>query len=303
MLLNIMVIRFANILFEPLWNNQYIEQVQISSNETLGVETRGGYYEKSGAIRDMVQSHLLQLLSLITMEKPKDLDSTSIRDEKVKILKQLSKYNKNEIKENVIRGQYDTYREEDRVLNTSDTETFVALKLHVNNNRWKGVPFYIRTGKKMPKKSTEIVIQFKQTENPLYDKEEAKTPNILVIHVQPVEGVYLQFNAKEPGTRHKIIPVQMAFCQNCQVGINSPEAYERLLFDVMRGDATLFARWDEVLYSWEFIDSIIDVWNKAEPNFPNYKSGSYGPETADQLLEKDGKEWINIKEDLWKFSI
>lgn len=293
MLQNIMVIRFANSLFEPLWNNQYIEQIQITSHETLGVENRGNYYEKSGAIRDMVQSHMLQLLSLIAMEKPKSLDHNDIRDEKVKVLKALKKYNEEEIAKNIVRGQYKNYRNEVNVSPSSKIETYVALKLEVNNKRWRNVPFYIRTGKKMPKKATEIVIQFKTHPNLLYSKENLQ-PNYLIIKIQPTEGVYFQFNAKEPGTRKKIIPVQMDFCQNCDIGINSPEAYERLLYDVMLGDSTLFARWDEVYYSWKFIDTIINLWDKVEPIFPNYEEGSLGPIGAMKLLERDDRKWIDI---------
>jgi glucose-6-phosphate 1-dehydrogenase len=302
MLQNIMVIRFANLLFEPLWNNQYIEQVQISSSETLGVEKRGGYYEHSGAIRDMVQSHLLQLMSLIAMDKPDELTPNAIRDKKVKVLQEIKQLTKDDIKNYVIRGQYGAsedkkmiaYRDEERVDPKSTTETYVALKLEVNNKRWNGVPFYIRTGKRMPNKSTEIIIQFKQPHNHLYKDEEQLAPNLLVIHVQPKEGVFFQFNAKEPGTEPQIVPVQMDFCQNCQIGINSPEAYERLLLDVMKGDATLFARWDEVYYSWRFIDTILEAWNNEEPHFPNYASNTHGPKEADELLAKDGKQWINL---------
>jgi len=296
MLQNIMVIRFANTLFEPLWNNTYIEQIQITSSETLGVGSRGGYYEKSGAIRDMVQSHMLQLISLIAMEKPVDLNSKTIRDEKVKVLKALKQYDEHD--QRAIRGQYGGsgevlgYNEEDKVSKDSNTETYVALKLEIQNNRWNGVPFYIRTGKRMPKKTTEIVIEFKQS-NTLYQKENL-SPNMLVIKIQPMEGVFFQFNAKKPGTEPKIIPVQMDFCQNCQIGFNSPEAYERLLFDVMRGDATLFARWDEVEYSWKYVDAIISAWEKNKSIFPNYESGTWGPKEADELLRKDLKSWIVV---------
>lgn len=293
MLQNIMVIRFANSLFEPLWNNKYIEQVQIISDETIGIENRGNYYEKSGAIRDMVQSHMLQLLSLVAMEKPENLDFNAIRDEKVKVLASLKKYSEQDIMQNVVRGQYNSYRNEENVSKYSQTETFVALKLEVNNKRWKNVPFYIRTGKKMPKKSTEVIIQFKPLPNPLYINNNLNL-NMLIIRIQPTEGVYLQFNAKKPGERNTIIPVQMDFCQNCEVGINSPEAYERLLNDVMLGDQTLFARWDEVYYSWKFIDTIIEVWKKCVPIFPNYEEGSFGPVGAIKMLERDGREWINI---------
>lgn len=303
MLQNLLVIRFANILFEPLWNKEYIEQVQLSSSETLGVEKRGGYYERSGAIRDMVQSHMLQLLSLIAMERPQDLSPESIRDQKVRVLKELKLLSHEEIKENVVRGQYGSsedgkyknYRDEERVDPKSDTETFVAMKLEVENERWKGVPFYIRTGKRMPKKSTEVIVQFKETHNNLYKNNDLH-PNLLVIRVQPQEGVFFQFNAKKPGNQDIIVPVQMDFCQNCQIGINTPEAYERLLYDVMKGDQTLFARWDEVYHSWKYIDTILNVWRNEEPSFPNYTSGTYGPKEADELLEKDGKFWINIHE-------
>jgi glucose-6-phosphate 1-dehydrogenase len=301
MLQNIMVIRFANSLFEPIWNNQYIEQVQITSNETLGVETRGQYYETSGAIRDMVQSHLLQLLSLIAMDRPYDLGAESIRDKKVKVLSELRPLAPAEIQSHVVRGQYaasasgdlPSYRDEDRVNDESNTETYVALKVLINNPKWDGVPFYIRTGKRMTTKSTEIVIEFKQPNHQLYRHHDIAS-NRLTIKVQPMEGVQFQFNAKRPGNISEIIPVDMDFCQNCQVGINSPEAYERLLHDVMRGDATLFTRWDEVLHSWKYIDAIIESWKDEATNFPNYLSQTYGPVEADDLLARDGKSWINI---------
>lgn len=295
MLQNIMVIRFANSLFEPVWNKDYIEQVQITSSETIGIGTRGSYYENAGAIRDMVQSHLLQLLSLIAMERPKDLSPNSVRDEKVKVLQKLKPTSKVEIKKNIVRGQYKSYRSEPNVSTTSTTETFVALKLEVDTPRWKNVPFYIRTGKKLPRKAIEIIIQFKQPEKMLYDNL-TSIPNMLIIKVQPQEGVFFVFNAKKPGTKNTIIPVQMDFCQNCDVGINTPEAYERLLLDAFNGDSTLFARWDEVLYSWKFIDAIIESWQDDEVNFPNYEDGTYGPIEANELLAKDGKEWINLED-------
>ncbi|AOY77487.1 glucose-6-phosphate dehydrogenase [Clostridium formicaceticum] len=304
MLQNIMVLRFANMFFEPLWNSKYIDNIQISSSERVGVENRGGYYEKAGAMRDMVQSHMLQLVSLIGMEPPNDLDTESIRNEKVKVLKALKKITQEDVQENTVRGQYGPgqlggesflgYREEERVSVTSDTETYVALRVFIENFRWAGVPFYIRTGKRMPQKSTEIIIQFKSIENILYFKEKILQPNLLVIRIQPREGVFFRFNAKEPGTQQKIIPVQMDFCQNCQLDINSPEAYERLLYDVMRGDSTLFARWDEVEYSWRFVDSILEGWKKQKPVFPNYEAGTWGPKETDLLLQKDKRGWINI---------
>ncbi len=304
MLQNIMVIRFANTLFEPLWNNRFIDHIQITSSETVGVESRGRYYEKAGAIRDMVQNHMLQLLSLVAMEPPNDLDSKSIRDEKVKVLRTLKEIPSENINEYVVRGQYGElrelngelipgYRDEKYVSPNSNTETFMAMKIYVDNFRWAGVPFYIRTGKRMAKKTTEIIIQFKTMRDVLYFKEKELSPNRLVIKVQPKEGTFLQFNAKKPGTYDMINQVHMDYCQNCQVGMNSPEAYERLLIDVIKGDATLFTRWDEVEYSWKFIDSIINAWKEYEPNFPNYDPGTWGPKESDLLLQKDNRFWIN----------
>ena len=304
MLQNLLVIRFANLLFEPLWNRHYIEQIQLSSSETIGVEKRGPYYEQAGAIRDMVQSHMLQMLSLIAMEPPTSLTPEAIRDAKVTVLKQLKRMDRETVRKSVVRGQYGrsldqqllAYREEDRVSPTSNTETYVAMRLEVENDRWRGVPFYIRTGKRMPRKSTEVIIQFKDVHNNLYSHVPNLEPNLLVIRVQPQEGVFLQFNAKKPGNEDIIVPVQMDFCQNCEIGINSPEAYERLLYDVMKGDQTLFARWDEVYESWKFIDTILDVWKEEEPDFPNYPANTYGPKEADELLARDGKKWLNIHE-------
>lgn len=292
MLQNIMVIRFANSLFEPLWNSKYIKEVQITASETVGVESRGGYYESSGAIRDMAQSHLLQLICLIAMEKPISLNPVDIKNEKVHILQSLKDYKYEKVDKYVIRGQYDNYRNEPKVDSNSNTETYVAFKTYVNNERWKDVPFYIRTGKKLPEKTTEIVIKFKEQENSLY--KDVNHPNYLVIKIQPKEGVFFQFNAKEPGTIPKIVPVQMDFCQNCQIGNNSPEAYERLFYDIIRGDLTLFSRWDEVEYSWKFIDKIMEKWNNTQPNFPNYKSGTWGPKEADSLLTNDNTKWITF---------
>lgn len=298
MLQNIMVIRFANAAFEPIWNSEHIDHVQITSSETLGVEERGGYYEKSGALRDMVQNHLLQFLSLIAMDEPRSLDTEDIRDEKVKVLKHIEIYNDNEVKYNVVRGQYSSdennkipaYRQENRIDDESDTETYVALKLNIKNKRWKDVPFYIRTGKRMKKKGVQAIIQFKNKYQDLYDDVSA---NQLAIQIQPKEGVNFKFNAKQPGNGIDIIPVNMDFCQNCIVGYNSQEAYERLLLDVMKGDKTLFTRWDEVMHSWKFIDSINNAWSKEKPNFPNYNAYTFGPKEADELMNRDNREWVN----------
>ncbi|GEA14206.1 MAG: glucose-6-phosphate 1-dehydrogenase [Moorella sp. (in: firmicutes)] len=302
MIQNIMVIRFANTFFEPVWNNKYIDHVQITSAETVGVEDRGGYYDKAGALRDMVQNHLLQLVTLVAMEPPASLATEAIRDEKVKVLRSLRPLDAAAVSRNVIRGQYGAgeidgqtvppYRREKEVAPDSTTETFVALKLFIENFRWAGVPFYLRTGKRLPVKVTEIILQFKSLPDILYFKEYGELrPNLLVIRVQPLEGVYVQLNAKRPGNNNYIVPIRLDFCQNCEVGVNSPEAYERLLYDVMRGDPTLFTRWDEVEAAWRFVDPIAATWTARPPLFPNYAAGQWGPPAAQELLIRDGRHW------------
>ena len=305
MIQNIMVIRFANVIFESLWNNRYIDNIQISSRETVGVENRGGYYETSGALKDMIQNHMLQLVSLIAMEPPATLETENIRDEKVKVLKSIEKVTPEYVLENMVRGQYDkgkvagkevlAYREEEKVYPNSNTETYSAMKLYINNYRWAGVPFYIRSGKRMESKSTEIVIEFKALEKVLYFKEyDYLKPNLLIIRIQPKEGVSFQLNGKRPGVENEIIPVKLNFCQNCQFENDSPEAYERLIFEVIKGDSTLFTRWDEVEYSWRFVDTISEVWHKEAANFPNYEAGTNGPKEAAKLLEKEGHHWWRV---------
>ncbi len=304
MLQNIMVIRFANALFEPLWNNKYINNIQVTSSETIGVENRGGYYDKAGALRDMMQNHMLQLLMLIAMEPPISLDTGAIRDEKVKVLRTLAPMTEDYIRRNVVRGQYGEgfidnrrvvgYRQEERVSPESNTETYMAMKVEIENFRWAGVPFYLRTGKRLPKKITRIVIEFKQLPGILYYKEfNGLEANRLIIEIQPREGVVLKFNGKRPGPVDHIIPVEMDFCQNCAIGAISPDAYERLLYDVMRGDSTLFTRWDEVEHSWAFIDNISNYWLKESVSLPNYAAGTWGPAEADDLLKRDGRYWVN----------
>lgn len=296
MLQNIMVIRFANAIFEHIWNHEHIEQVQISSLETIGVETRGAYYEKAGAMRDMVQSHLLQLLALIAMERPQALNQDAIRSEKVKVIQAIRGFSHEAVHHQVVRGQYRTYRNETNVNPSSTTETFVAMKLMIENQRWQGVPFYIRTGKKMHKKAIEVIIEFKQNKQGLYPNLDL-LPNYLVIKVQPQEGIYFQFNAKRPGTDQTIVPVKMDFCQNCQMGINSPEAYERLLLDVMRHDSTLFTRWDEIESSWTLIDSMIQTFENDAIPLDIYEVQSMGPDSANDLLARDGRHWITLEGD------
>ncbi|HBG01386.1 MAG TPA: glucose-6-phosphate dehydrogenase [Firmicutes bacterium] len=286
---NIMVIRFANTFFEPLWNSRYVDHVQISLAETIGVETRGSYYEQAGALRDMMQNHALQILALIAMEPPVALDTESVRDEKVKVLRSLK------ILENdVVRGQYEGYRQENGVSPNSQTETFVALKTTIDNFRWAGVPFYVRTGKRLPQKYAEIVISFKRLPGVLYFEKEELGPNVLVIRLQPDEGVYLQFNAKSPGTKSLIQPVSMDFCQNCRDGLNSPESYERLLYDVMWGDSTLFTRWDEVEHSWRFVEKIARWWEASHHPLPLYTPNTWGPPASAELLKADERDWLRF---------
>ncbi|HEY5563622.1 MAG TPA: glucose-6-phosphate dehydrogenase [Clostridiaceae bacterium] len=305
MIQNIMILRFSNILFEPLWNNKYIDNIQITSSETVGIESRGSYYESSGALRDMIQNHILQLLTLTAMEPPVNLNTESIRDEKVKILKAMEPITPDYVRNNMVRGQYgggdshgniyNSYREEDKVSPSSSIETYAALKLHVNNFRWAGVPFYIRTGKRLKSKFTGIVIEFKKVPKVLYGETNRDLmPNLLIIKIQPEEGIYLQFNGKEPGSYNNIVPVTMDFCQSCNFLNNSPEAYERLLGDIIKGDSTLFTRWDEVENSWKFVDSIMEIWRSDPVDFPNYESGTNGPSASNELLEKDNRRWWNI---------
>lgn len=305
MIQNIMVLRFTNTLFEPLWNGQYIDNVQISSSEELGIETRGTYYDRAGALRDMVQNHMMQLLTLTAMEPPVKLDYSSIVYEKLRVLRSLQEYTHETISHDIVRGQYTQgtingqrvrgYRQEEGVDPDSNTETFVAMKLALENYRWAGVPFYLRTGKRMPTKSTEIIVEFKKPPEVLFFKDFKLHPNLLVIRIQPKEGVFLRFNAKKPGMVNQIIPVDMDYYQNCDIYGNCPDAYERLILDVMRGDPTLFASWDEVEYSWRIVDNIALAWCKnPESRVIPYPAGHYGPKEADELLARDHREWWNI---------
>jgi glucose-6-phosphate 1-dehydrogenase len=309
MVQNIEVIRFANAIFEPLWNNRFISNIQITSSETLGVEDRGRYYDHSGALRDMVQNHMLQMVALLAMEPPIKLTTDEIRSEKVKVLRALRPISHDEVDQYFVRGQYGRgivkgkevagYREENNVNPNSNTETFVAGKLMIDNFRWAGVPFYIRTGKRMTEKSTKIIVQFKDIPMNLYYRtSETIAPNLLIIHIQPDEGITLHLNAKKSGEIMKTTPIRLDYCNNGIDGINTPEAYEKLLYDCMRGDATNFTHWDEVAASWSFIDPISEVWeNTKAVDFPNYEAGSMGPKTSDELLQKDGFHWWPIHYD------
>ncbi|MCB2357550.1 glucose-6-phosphate dehydrogenase [Clostridium estertheticum] len=306
MIQNILAIRFGNSLFEPLWNSNYIDNIQITSNELIGVENRGAYYENAGILKDMLQNHLLQMLTMIAMEPPVDFDPESIRDEKVKVLRSLRPFTTASLKEDIVRGQYGSgtinevkvggYRQEERVSRESNTDTFIALKTYIDNFRFGGVPIYIRAGKRMDTKSTEIVIQFKKLAGINYYKEfDQIGSNLLVLKIQPEEGFYFQINAKKPGNDFKIEKVELDYCQSCKYLNDSPEAYERLLLEAMRNNSSLFTRWDELEYSWKFIESIEKGYENDVSEYPNYAAGTPGPTGAVDLIEKDGRQWWNTE--------
>jgi len=301
---NILVFRFANGIFEPIWNRRYIDHVQITVAETLGVEQRGGYYDHAGALRDMVPNHILQLVSLTAMEPPISFHADAVRDEQAKILNALQPMAPEDVLTRAVRGQYGegvvdgehvpSYRSEANVAADSHTETFVALKLSLDNWRWADVPFYIRTGKRLPKRVTEIAIQFRRAPFILFRDTpvEHLNPNLLVLHIQPDEGISLRFGAKEPGPVVHVGVVDMDFRYVDYFGSEPSTGYERLLYDCMIGDQTLFQRADMIEAGWTVVQPVLDVWNALPPrNFPNYKGGSTGPKEADELMERDHRKW------------
>ena len=306
---NIMVLRFANAIFEPLWRNRFIDHVEITCAEDLGMEGgRGGYYDKAGALRDMVQNHLLQLLSLIAMEPPVDLSADGVRDAKVNVLRALRPMpTPADVAANVVRAQYTSgtiggeavpgYLGEDRIAADSSTEAYVALRLFIDSWRWAGVPFYIRMGKRLPKKATEISVHFRPPPAVLFNKSpDSDRENVLVIRIQPDEGNSLRMVSKIPGVNLRTESVKMDFRYATSFGKASPEAYERLLLDAMVGDATLFARRDEVETAWSFIDAIEAAWHQSAdaPPLATYSAGSWGPAEADALLARDGRMWRRL---------
>jgi glucose-6-phosphate 1-dehydrogenase len=307
---NLMVLRFANSIFEPIWNSRSIDSIQITCAEHFGMEGgRGGYYDKAGALRDMVQNHLLQLLSLVAMEPPTDLSADGVRDEKVKVLRSLRQWETPElVAANTVRAQYTAghvngkpvvgYREEDRVDPESMTEAYVALRVMVDTWRWSGVPFYVRMGKRLPKKATEISVHFKDAPGVLFSALPGRVPggNVLVIRIQPDEGISLRIISKLPGASLRMEPVKMDFHYASSFGKSSPEAYERLLLDAMAGDATLFARRDEVEEAWKFIDHLERGWHAAETpsKMAEYAAGSWGPVEADALMASEGRTWRRL---------
>jgi glucose-6-phosphate 1-dehydrogenase len=301
---NILAFRFGNGIFEPVWNRRYIDHVQITVAETVGVETRGGYYDQSGALRDMVPNHIFQLISLVTMEPPVSFDADAVRDEQTKVLRAMQPLSEQDVLMRTVRGQYGegsdgksrlpAYRSEPRVNPKSSTETFVALKLLIDNWRWAGVPLYLRTGKRLKIRASEIVIQFKSVPFQLFRRTavERLAPNQFIVHIQPQEGISLQFGAKIPGPIVKLGTVNMDFRYADYFGSKPSTGYERLLYECMIGDATLFQRADMVEASWSVVQPILDVWQALPPrNFPNYPAGSWGPWEANDLLERDSRQW------------
>jgi glucose-6-phosphate 1-dehydrogenase len=308
---NILVFRFGNAIFEPLWNHKYVDHVQITVGESIGVEGRGKFYEEAGALRDIVQNHLLQLVALTAMEPPVAFDADAIRDEKIKVLRAIPCFTPREVPSRVVRGQYGPgasggedvpgYRAEPGVAPGSTTETFVALDLQIDNWRWAGVPFYVRAGKRLAKRVTEIAVQFKGVPHRFFGANGGDTaddplePNVLALRIQPEEGISLKFGAKVPGPAPRVEPVKMDFLYGSAFGVESPEAYERLLLEALLGDSTLFIRRDEVEAAWGIVTAIHRAWDDGvPPTFPNYEAGTWGPSAADALLGCSGRAWRRL---------
>jgi glucose-6-phosphate 1-dehydrogenase len=302
---NLLVFRFGNGIFEPLWNRRYVDHVQITVAESIGIEGRGSFYEETGAVRDVLQNHLLQLVSLVAMEPPATFEADALRDEKVKVLRAIGTHRADPF-DDVVRGQYASgwvgaesvpaYRDEQDVDPKSETETFVAARLMIDDWRWSGVPFYVRTGKRLPKRATEIAIQFREVPHHLFrDTTTEPDPNLLAIRIQPDEGIMLRFGAKVPGLGLDVRSVTMDFTYGSAFSVDSPDAYETLILDGLQGDASLFTRADEVEEAWSLVDPFIDAWaNGPAPDFPNYEAGTWGPPEADELIAREGRRWRRI---------
>jgi glucose-6-phosphate 1-dehydrogenase len=303
---NLLVFRFGNGIFEPLWNRRYVDHVQITVAESIGVENRSAFYEETGASRDVLQNHLMQLLTLVAMEPPATFEADPLRDEKVKVLRAIAPFTRDEVRTDVVRGQYGPgwvaaqqvpgYRDEPKVDPASETETFVAARFEIDDWRWAGVPFYVRTGKRLPKRASEIAIQFRPVPHRLFkDSSVDPEPNLLALRIQPDEGILLRFGAKVPGLGLDVRAVNMDFTYGSAFNMDSPDAYETLILDALLGDASLFTRADEVEEAWGIVTPIIDAWlGMAAPEFPNYEAGSWGPTAADELMERDGRRWRRI---------
>ena len=303
---NLLVFRFGNGIFEPIWNRRHIDHIQITVAEAIGVENRGAFYEETGAVRDFLQNHLLQLMSLVAMEPPATFDADALRDEKVKVIRAIGEMTTEEVRLDVVRGQYGPgwvagkpvrgYTQEPAVDPSSETETYVAARLEVDDWRWSGVPFYLRTGKRLPKRASEIAIQFKEVPHRLF-RESGSDPeaNLLAIRIQPDEGIMLRFGAKVPGLGIDVRSVTMDFTYGSAFTVDSPDAYETLILDALLGDASLFTRADEVEGAWARVTPIIEAWTEdGPPEFPNYEAGTWGPEAADALLAREGRKWRRI---------
>ncbi|MDR1522088.1 MAG: glucose-6-phosphate dehydrogenase [Streptococcaceae bacterium] len=310
MIQNISAVRFGNLVFEALWNKKYIDNIQITFAESIGVENRAEYYEVSGALKDMVQNHILQVLSLLAMEAPKRFKEKEIRKEKIKALRAICKYTEEKALKNFIPGQYVAgdfdnqhflgYREEIGIAKNSTTETFVAGKFFIDNERWQGVPFYVRTGKRLTEKGTRINIIFKKVAENLFNEQNNRTalPNVLTIYIQPTEGFSLSLNGKEIGQNFQLTPLKLQYRNKASILSNSPEAYEKLILDVLNGKRANFSHWDEVARSWELIDVICNAWDNYPQKIPTYKAYTMGPHEAFELLEKQGRHW-EWKPDEW----
>jgi glucose-6-phosphate 1-dehydrogenase len=302
---NVIALRFANAIFEPIWNRRYVDHLQITVAEALGVEHRGSFYETAGALRDIVQNHVMQVLALTLMEPPASVDPVGIRDEKVKALRAVDVLSIDEVHGQVIRGQYGpgavegqqvvAYRDEEGVAPDSQTETYVAMKLQIDNWRWAGVPVYIRTGKRLPKRVTEVILYFKPVPHLPFAAPQARGlhPNVLSLRIQPDEGICLRVGAKVPGQEFEVRDVALDFSYHSTFGEDPPDAYEPLLFDALVGDPTLFIRGDEVDQAWQICDPILQAWQTGDVPLARYMAGTWGPREADRLLQRDGRRWWN----------